>query len=129
MFDAGSIQKFSSTSRRDWLEWSGMSLADVIDEDNPTAKLDAVGFLRAPQGAVSDFKFLYAEVLVVTSGRCALRSGDRLVIAAAGEVLYVPAGTAGTIEVLAPLELVYVAVSPFGKLTPEIKQALLSAAV
>lgn len=123
-----SIQKFSSISRRDWLEWSGMSLADVIDEDSPTAKLDAVGFLRAPQGAVSDFKFLYDEVLVITRGRCALRSGDRLVSAGAGEVLYLPAGTAGTIEVLAPLELVYVAVSPFGKLTPEIKQALLSAA-
>ncbi|MFZ5673772.1 MAG: hypothetical protein ACOZAM_12495 [Pseudomonadota bacterium] len=129
MAEPCSIQKFSSISRRDWLEWSGMSLADVIDEDNPTAKLDAVGFLRAPQGAVSDFKFLYDEVLVITRGRCALRSRDRLVIAAAGEVLYVPAGTAGTIEVLASLELVYVAVSPFGKLTPEIKQSLLPAAL
>lgn len=129
MFDPHKIQKFSSLSRRDWLEWSGMSLADVIDEDNPTARLDAVGFLRAPEGAVSAFKFLYDEVLTITRGRCALRSRDRLVIAGAGEVLYVPSGTAGTIEVLAPLELVYVAVSPFGKLTPEIKQALLSAAV
>ena len=68
-------------------------------------------------------------MLVITRGRCALRSRDRLVIAAAGEVLYVPAGTAGTIEVLASLELVYVAVSPFGKLTPEIKQSLLPAAL
>lgn len=127
MSEPHSIQKYSSTGRRDWLEWSGMSLADVIDEDSPTAKLDAVGFLRAPKGAVSQFKFLYDEVLVVTRGRCALRSRDRLVVATPGEVLYVPAGASGTIEAIEALELVYVAASPFGKVTPRIKQALLAA--
>lgn len=124
-----SIQKFSSTSRRDWLEWSGMSLADVIDEDNPTGKLDAVGFLRAPKGALSSFRFLYDEVLVVTRGCCGLTSRDRLVIAGPGEVLYVPAGTSGIIEAIEALELVYVAASPFGKVSGEVKQALLTAAL
>lgn len=121
------IQKFSSAGHRDWLEWSGMSLADVIDEDNPTAKLDAVGFLRAPMGALSNFEFLYDEVLVVTRGCCALTSGGKLVVAGAGEVIHVPAGASGTIEAVEALELVYVAVSPFGKVTPAVRQALLAA--
>lgn len=129
MFDPHTIQKFSSTGRRDWLEWSGISLADVIDEDSQAAKLDAVGFLRAPEGAASYFNFLYDEVLVITRGRCALRSRDRFIVAALGDVLYVPAGTSGRIEAVEALELVYVAASPFGKFTCEMKQALLTAAV
>jgi len=128
MFDPRKVQKFNSASPRDWHTWSGMSLADVIDEDASAAKLDAVGFLRAPAGAISSFKFLYDEVLVVTRGRCALRGRDRLIVATPGEALYVPAGTSGAIEAIDPLELVYVAVSPLGKLSPEMKHALLTAA-
>lgn len=128
MFNPQYVQKFSSAMPWEWFDWSGMSLADVVDEDSPSARLDAVGFLRAPAGVTSEFKFLYDEVLVVTRGRCALRSADRLVVAAPGEALYVPAGTSGTIEAVNTLELVYVAVSPFGKLSPEMKQALLASA-
>ena len=40
------IRKFTASSARDWMEWSGARLVDVLNEDAvPTAKLGAVGFL------------------------------------------------------------------------------------
>jgi ethanolamine utilization protein EutQ (cupin superfamily) len=128
MFDAQNIQKFTSAGARDWMEWSGISLADVVNEDEaPLAKLGAVGFLRAPKGSSSSFEFPYDEVLIVTMGICILRSKDRLITATQGEVLYLPARTPGTFEAVEAVELVYVASSPYGEANREIKASLLAA--
>ena len=47
-FDPTLIQLFTAETARDWMEWSGFALADVVNEDEaPAAKLGAVGFVRA----------------------------------------------------------------------------------
>ncbi|HEX6013138.1 MAG TPA: hypothetical protein VFY87_15305, partial [Geminicoccaceae bacterium] len=91
-FDPRSVQKFASGDATSWMEWSGIALVDVVNEDEaPGAKLGVVGFTRAPKGASSAFGFAYDEVLVVTKGSCTVRSRDRALTAQLGEVLYLPA--------------------------------------
>src|SRR5690606_18347443 len=109
-----------------WMEYSGFSLADVVNEDEaPRAKLGALGFTRSPRGAKSQFDFAYDEVLVVTKGRCTVRSRDRKLTAGPGETLYLPAGVPGEIHADEDLELVYVASSPYGEVNREAKAELL----
>lgn len=129
VFDPHNVQKFTSRNARDWMEWSGFALADVVNEDEaPAAKLGAVGFVRAPKGASSSFEFPYDEVVIVTKGSCVVRSRDNLFTAGPGEVLYLPAQISGTFEAAEDLELVYVASSPYGEVNREIKASLLTAA-
>lgn len=112
------VSKFASDTASYWMEWSGIALADVLNEDEtPGVKLGAVGFTRAPAGSSSDFQFPYDEVLVVTKGRCMVASGDDTFAAEAGEVIYLPAGVAGTFRADEDMELVYVASSPYGEVT------------
>lgn len=123
------IQKFVAGKVRDWMEWSGTKLVDVLNEDEaPTSKLGAIGFLRAPRGATSDFEFTYDEVLIVIRGRCTVASRDEWQTAGPGEVLYLPAGTPGTFNALEDLELVYVASSPYGEVNRVTKASLVAAA-
>ena len=125
---ARSAEKYTSRDARDWMEWSGFALADVVNEDEtPGVKLGGVGFTRAPKGASIDFEFAYDEVLVVTKGRCSIRTGDTLLAAGVGEVLYLPAGLPGTFHADEELELVYVASSPYGEVNREMKASLLNA--
>ncbi|QIG51195.1 hypothetical protein G5V57_27825 [Nordella sp. HKS 07] len=128
-FDPTLIQLFTAETARDWMEWSGFALADVVNEDEtPAAKLGAVGFVKAPKGARSDFDFPYDEVVIVTKGRCRVRSMSGVVTAGPGEVIYLPAHLAGTFEAADDLELVYVASSPYGEANRAIKAQLLAAA-
>lgn len=121
--------KFTSNDAKDWMEWSGFALADVVNEDEmPESKLGGVGFTRAPKGSSSSFEFAYDEVLVVTKGRCSVRSRDAVLTAGVGEVIFLPAGVPGTFHADEELELVYVASSPYGDVNREIKASLLSAA-
>jgi len=125
-FDASSVQRFTSDEATGWMEWSGTALVDVVNEDDaPKAKLGAVGFARAPEGASSEFAFAYDETLVVTKGRCTVRSDGRELTAGVGEVLYLPAGVPGSFHADEDLELVYVASSPYGEVNREMKAALL----
>ena len=88
-FDPQNVQKFTSADAEDWMEYSGFALADVVNEDEaPQAKLGALGFTRSPKGAKSQFDFAYDEVMVVTKGRCTVRSRDRKLTAGPGEALY-----------------------------------------
>ncbi|MGH2584770.1 MAG: cupin domain-containing protein, partial [Dehalococcoidia bacterium] len=92
------VGKFTIQTAGDWMEWSGVSLSDVVNEDETSGvKLGAVGFARAPQGATSEFDFAYDEVLVITKGRCTVRTEHETLTARAGEVIYLPAGTPGTV--------------------------------
>jgi ethanolamine utilization protein EutQ (cupin superfamily) len=110
------------------MEWSGIALADVVNEDEDQGvKLGGVGFTRAPKGASSDFEFAYDEVLVVTKGLCTVRSAGKALTAGPGEVLYLPAGIAGTFHADEDVELVYVASSPYGEVNRDIKASLLAA--
>lgn len=128
-FDPTLIQLFTAQTARDWMEWSGFALADVVNEDEaPAAKLGAVGFVKAPRGAKSDFDFPYDEAVIITKGRCRVRSMSGVVTAGPGEVIYLPAQLPGTFEALDDLELVYVASSPYGAVNREIKAQLLAAA-
>lgn len=124
--DFRAVRKFTLEDATDWMEWSGIALADVVNEDEtPAAKLGGVGFLRAPKGAHSSFEFAYDEVLVVTRGRCTVASGTTEVTANAGELIYLPAGVPGTFVAESDMELVYVASSPYGAVNREIKATLL----
>jgi ethanolamine utilization protein EutQ (cupin superfamily) len=121
------VQKFTIESAEDWMEWSGFSLADVVNEDEtPGVKLGAVGFTRAPSGASSNFEFAYDEVLIVTKGSCTILSDGTAITAHTGEVLYLPAGVAGTVHADDDLDLVYVASSPYGEVNRDMKASLLS---
>lgn len=129
LFDPMRIQLFTAETTRNWMEWKGFMLADVVNEDEtPTTKLGAVGFIRAPKGSKSEFDFAYDEVVIVTKGRCRVRSMSGVVTANPGEVIYLPAHLPGTFEALDALELVYVASSPYGEVNREIKAQLLTAA-
>ncbi len=109
------------------MEWSGIALADVVNEDEtPGVKLGAVGFARAPRGSSSNFEFAYDEVLVITKGSCTIRSRNQELNAQVGEVIYLPAGVPGTFHADEELELVYVASSPYGEVNRDIKASLRS---
>jgi ethanolamine utilization protein EutQ (cupin superfamily) len=127
MTEIRTIRKYTADNATDWMEWSGIALADVVNEDEmPFAKLGGVGFTRAPKGSSSDFEFAYDEVLVVTKGRCSVRSGEMTTTVHPGEVVYLPAGVAGTFVADDDVELVYVASSPYGEVNREIKAQLLA---
>jgi ethanolamine utilization protein EutQ (cupin superfamily) len=120
------VQKFTIATATDWMEWSGIELADVVNEDEtPGVKLGAVGFTRAPKGSSSDFEFAYDEVLVLTKGNCTVTSQGKTLTAGPGEVIYLPAGVSGTFYANEDLELAYVASSPYGEVNRDIKASLL----
>src|SRR5262249_47196851 len=126
MTELGTIRKYTADDASDWMEWSGIALADVVNEDEmPWAKLGGVGFTRAPKGSSSNFEFAYDEVLVVTKGRCSVLSDGERVTANVGEVIYLRAGTPGTFVADDDVELVYVASSPYGEVNRDIKAELL----
>lgn len=81
---------------------------------------------QGTKGATSDFEFAYDEVLIVIRGRCTVASRDEWQTAGPGEVLYLPAGTPGTINALEDLELVYVASSPYGEVNRVTEASLLA---
>lgn len=121
------ITKFTSGTANDWMEYSGTSLADVVNEDEVAdVKLGAVGFMRAPRSVTSSFEFAYDEVLIVTKGRCTVRTKDKSLSAGVGEVIYLKAGTAGSFSTDEECELVYVASSPYGEVNREAKAQLLA---
>ena len=127
--DLEHVEHFTSDGADGWMEHAGFTRADVANEDDtPAMKLGAVGFTRAPAGARSTFDFPYDEALVVTSGRCTVRSGDREVTAGPGEVVYLPAGVPGSLTADTDLEVVYVASSPYGEVNREARADLLAPA-
>ncbi len=124
---ARSVQKFTSATADRWMYWSGIGLADAVNEDEtPNIKLGAVGFTRAPAGAKSSFEFAYDEVLIVTKGRCTVESRGTSLTASAGEVIYLPAGVPGSFRADEEVELVYVASTPYGEVNRAAKQELLN---
>ena len=123
------VERYTIDGATDWMEWSGVALADVANEDDdPAMKLGALGFLRAPAGAHSEFTFEYDEVLVVTKGRCTVRSAGDDHTAAPGEVIYLRAGAPGTFHADEDVELVYVASPPYGEVNRVAKAELLEGA-
>jgi ethanolamine utilization protein EutQ (cupin superfamily) len=120
------VQKFTIETARDWMDWSGIALADVANEDDtPAMKLGAVGFTRAPGGAHSTFDFPYDEVLIVTRGQCTVQTRDQQVTAGPGEVIYLPATVPGSFHADTGVDLVYVASSPYGEVNRDAKAELL----
>lgn len=125
-FDPQHALQFSSAEATEWMQHSGFSLADVVNEDEaPQAKLGALGFARSAPGARSEFQFQYDEVLVVTKGRCTVHANGRSLTAGPGEVIYLPAGVSGQLRADEELEIVYVASPPYGRVNREAKAALL----
>lgn len=54
------VRKFTIGEAQDWMQHSGVSLADVLNEDEQRGlKLGAVGFMRAPAGQTTSFSFDY----------------------------------------------------------------------
>lgn len=121
------VSKFNAGDATEWMEHSGVSLADVANEDDAAEmKLGAIGFLRAPTAATTQFDFPYDEVLIVTKGSCEVTSDGVTVSAGPGDVVYLPAGVPGTFHVPEQAELVYVASSPYGSVNREAKAELLA---
>ena len=121
------VEKFTIDGADEWMHYSGTDLADVLNEDTDEGlKLGAVGFTKAPAGAGSEFEFAYDEVLVVTRGRCTVRSEGVDRTAEVGEVIYLPAGVPGSFHADTDVELVYVASSPYGEVNREVKAQLLA---
>ena len=121
------VQKFIIGGANEWMEYSGVSLADVINEDETkSSKLGGVGFGRAPKGSSTDFEFAYDEVLVVTKGSISVSSQGKIVTMQAGEIVYLPAGIAGVFMAVSDAEFVYVASSPYGEVNRDAKASLLA---
>ncbi len=121
------VKKFTIQAAQDWMLYSGVSLADVVNEDEMHGvKLGGVGFMRAPKGETTSFEFAYDEVLVITRGRCSVRTGAETVTAQAGEVIYLSAGVPCSFHTDEDTELVYIASSPYGEVNRDAKASLLS---
>lgn len=80
----------------DDLEWfrrldQNLQLADAIDQRHDAAM--TVGFARYGAGESNPWTVSYDEALVVTRGRFSVESGGTVTTAAAGEVIYLRAGT------------------------------------
>jgi ethanolamine utilization protein EutQ (cupin superfamily) len=119
------IRKFTIQTVHDWMEYSGVFLSDVVNEDDTLGiKLGGVGFLRASKGAHTTFEFPYDEVLVVTRGICTVQMRDEAITARAGNVIYLVAGTLASFHADENTELVYVASSSCGDLNREAHGAL-----
>jgi Ethanolamine utilisation protein EutQ len=72
-----------------------------------------VGFARLGRGEVLDISFPFDEVLVLTKGSYTVRTEDgEEVTARAGEVIYLPAGSANSSYAQEDTEMVYVAHPP-----------------
>lgn len=86
---------------------------DLIDAaTQPTARM-TVGFARLDKGESMDISFPYDEVLVITKGSYTVRTeGGENLHATAGEVIYLPAGTASSSWAEEDTEMVYVASPP-----------------
>jgi ethanolamine utilization protein EutQ (cupin superfamily) len=125
--DARPVRKFTIQDAQDWMEWSGVSLSDVVNEDEtPGVKLGGVGFSRGSKGATTNFEFTYDEVLVITKGTCTVRTENETITAQVSEVIYLPARTPGVFQADEDAELVYVATSPYGEVNREMKASLLN---
>jgi quercetin dioxygenase-like cupin family protein len=121
------VTKYTIDKAREWMEYSGMTLADVLNEDDtPATKLGAIGFTKAPKGATSEFKFAYDEALIVTKGKCTVTSNGQTYTAVSGEVIYLPAEVPGTFSADEDTDLVYVASSPYGEVNRAAKVELLA---
>jgi ethanolamine utilization protein EutQ (cupin superfamily) len=88
-------------------------VGDIVDlATTPDAKM-TVGFARVGAGEALDISFPYDEVLVITKGSYTVRTEhDDLLTARAGEVIYLPAGSASSSHAEEDAEMVYVANPP-----------------
>jgi ethanolamine utilization protein EutQ (cupin superfamily) len=88
-------------------------VSDIVDEaGEPDAEM-TVGFARVGKGEALDISFPYDEVLILTKGSYSVRTEHgELVTAQAGEVIYLPAGSASTARAEEDAEMVYVASPP-----------------
>lgn len=86
---------------------------DIVDQaSTPHAEM-TVGFARLDKGESLDISFPYDEVLVVTKGAYTVRTEDGSAITAiAGEVVYLPAGSANGSRAEEDTMIVYVAAPP-----------------
>jgi ethanolamine utilization protein EutQ (cupin superfamily) len=85
--DACPVRKFTIQDAQDCMGWSGVSLSDVVNEDEmPGVKLGGVAFSRVPKGATTNFESTYDEVLVITKGKCTVRTENGTITAQASEV-------------------------------------------
>lgn len=102
------VRRITSADRIDWFRRIGeeIRLGDAVDASSGAAM--TVGFARYGAGAQNAWTVHYDEALVVTRGRFAVDSGGGTVEAAAGEVVYLGAGTAVTYRAITDAELVYV---------------------
>jgi quercetin dioxygenase-like cupin family protein len=65
-------------------------------------------------------------VLVITKGKCTVRTENETITAQPSEVIYLLAGTQGNFQADEDAELVYVASSPYGEVNREMKASLLN---
>jgi ethanolamine utilization protein EutQ (cupin superfamily) len=88
-------------------------VSDLVDAGAAPEAAMTVGYARVGKGESMDIKFPYDEVLVVTKGAYTVRTPDGAThTATAGEVIYLPGGTANVAVADDDAEMVYVAAPP-----------------
>ncbi len=109
------VRKLTSEAAPTWSRVGDQEIfvSDMIDEATaPQAKM-TVGYARVGKGETLDISFPYDEVLVLTKGTYTVRTAQgEALTAGAGEVIYLPAGSANTLVAEAETEMVYVANPP-----------------
>lgn len=87
------VELFTIDDPEQWAQHADrqLFLTDVIDPTN-SATMGA-GFARYNSGQANDWVVTYDEVLVVTKGRFTVSSDHGTVTAAAGEMIFMTAGT------------------------------------
>ncbi|MET0237304.1 MAG: cupin [Kibdelosporangium sp.] len=103
-----SVERFAIDGPATWFQRLDQQvfLADVLDETSGTAM--SVGFARYAKGETNPWTMTYDEALIITNGVFTVRGPDGPVSAAAGEVIYLRAGTDLVYEATEDTELVYV---------------------
>ncbi|SHL48409.1 ethanolamine utilization protein EutQ [Pseudonocardia thermophila] len=102
------VRKVTSDDELEWYRrgTQELRLADAIGEADGAAM--TVGFARYAAGEANDWTMSYDEALIVTKGRFAVDGPEGTVEAAAGEVIYLSAGTPLVYRAVEDSELVYV---------------------
>jgi ethanolamine utilization protein EutQ (cupin superfamily) len=109
------VLRLTSADAGDWTRVGDQEIFvnDLIDQAAaPDAKM-TVGYARVGKDEALDISFPYDEVLIVTRGAYTVRTEQGgAVTARAGDVIYLPAGSASASRAEEDTEMVYVANPP-----------------
>lgn len=103
-FEPTAIQKFSTQDVSGWLQvGENEAYVGYVADEEEGSNL-GLAYIRFRKGVEFEFLWAYDEVAVVARGSLAVRFGDEVVTAHAGESLYMPAGVPGVFDIREDVE-------------------------